>query len=87
VPTFRLGKRLLAWFVLVSGGESSLRVIGLILFIQLMIAGYIFSTLHQNVRNQNLAGNVSYPLSLEALDCAVGSDFGLKILFLRRLSS
>jgi hypothetical protein len=61
---------------LVSGGESPLRVIGLdILFLKLMIASCIFITLHQDVRNQSLAGNVSYPLSLEALDCAVGKEF------------
>jgi hypothetical protein len=62
-----------ASLALVSGGESALRVIGL--FILVMIASYIFFILHQDVRNQSLAGNVSYPLSLEALDCAVGRDF------------
>jgi hypothetical protein len=50
-------------------------VIELILFILLMIASYIFITQHQDVRNQSLAGNVSYPLSLEALDYAVGEEY------------
>jgi hypothetical protein len=50
-------------------------VIELILFKLLMIASSIFITIQQNVRKQSLAGNVSYPLSLEALDYAVGRDF------------